>query len=177
MLKLTDYLQREVIRSSKYVWAKSLYIYFFRHGPQQCLLIYRLGKCIHDQGFPTIAKYFFMKLQKNYGVYIHAKAEIDVGLSIPHPTAIVIGQGVRVGKNAVIYQNTTIGGARKGDWKSNHYPAIGENLILFSGAVVIGNVRIGNNCIIAANAVVNKNIANNTTVAGVPAETIKVVNQ
>lgn len=106
-------------------------------------------------------------------MYISRKCSIGIGLQLPHPVGIVIGEGVKIGTNAVIYQHTTLGGARRGDWQANRYPTLGDSVVLFAGVVIAGAVKVGDHCVIGANFVVIKNIPSNSTAVGVPARIIK----
>lgn len=127
-----------------------------------------------NSGRMKLAKFFSDRLQRKYGLFISPKAVIDGKIDFKHPTGIVIGDGVRIGKRVVIFQNVTLGGARMGDWKSNNYPEIGDDTVIFAGAVVVGKVRIGRGCVVGANSVVTKDVADFMTVAGVPAKVIKI---
>ena len=89
----------------------------------------------------------------------------------PHPIGIVIAEGAKLGQNCVIYQNVTIGGKTRVG--KNGFPTIGDNVIIYAGACIIGDVKIGNNVQIGANAVVTKDIPDNCVVAGIPAKIIK----
>jgi serine O-acetyltransferase len=99
-------------------------------------------------------------------------AQIDSTVIFPHPTGIVIGDGVIVRERVRIFQNVTLGGARIGDQRLNRYPEIGADTVLFAGAVVVGDVRIGRNCVIGANAVVLRDLPDNSVAVGVPARNI-----
>jgi serine O-acetyltransferase len=111
-------------------------------------------------------------LEKGYGVYISPNAVIGIGLKLPHPTGIVIGDGVVIGRNCIIYQQVTFGGARLGDAKDSNYPHIGDNVIFFAGAKIIGKISIKSNCIVGANSVVIKDVREGCTVVGIPARII-----
>lgn len=152
---------------------EKLSFYFRGSGSARAILLYRLGKSFYEKGYGRVSSYFFSKLERDFGVYISRKCSIDVGLQLPHPVGIVIGEGVKIGANAVIYQHTTLGGARRGDWQANRYPSLGSNVVLFAGAVVVGAIKIGDNCIVGANSVVIKDIPSNSTAAGVPSRIIK----
>ncbi len=123
-------------------------------------------------GFPLLAKLISNRLQRKYGIFISEKAIIAENLELKHPTGVVIGEGVKIGRNVKIFQNVTLGGARMGDWKEKNYPEVGENTVIFAGAVIVGKIKIGKNSVIGANSVVNKDVPDNTTVAGVPAKVI-----
>ena len=89
--------------------------------------------------------------------------------SFPHPVGIVIAKQAKLGMGCKIWQNVTIGansveGARVGE-----YPTIGNNVLIYAGAVIVGGIEIGDNCIIGANSVVTKSFGANSIIAGVPA--------
>ena len=79
----------------------------------------------------------------------------------------MINENVVCGKNTVIFQGVTIGSMR-----GKGYPKIGDNCVLAAGAKIIGNVNIGNNVFVGANAVVTKDVETGAVVAGIPARTI-----
>ena len=80
---------------------------------------------------------------------------------------IVISREVTMGSHCRIYQNVTIGSGRGG------YPTIGDNVIIYAGAVLCGKINIGNNVVIGANSFVNKSFPDNVVIAGCPARIIK----
>ena len=124
------------------------------------------------KGFLRLARLFTNRLQKIQGIYISPTADFDSSLSLRHPVGVVVGDGVKIGKNVVIYQNVTLGGGRLGDAKNNNYPQIGDNTVIFAGAVVIGKVSVGKNCTIGANSVVLSDIPDGCTAVGAPAKVI-----
>lgn len=117
-----------------------------------------------------IAKYLSNRIALKFGVYISPKAIIGSKVRFPHPTGIVIGEGVRIDEEVVIYQNVTLGGARVGDSFLSKYPRISRNTVVFAGAVIVGDLLVGERCVIGANSVVLKSIPNDTTAVGVPAK-------
>jgi serine acetyltransferase len=91
---------------------------------------------------------------------------LRAGTKFPHPVGIVIAGDVKLGKKCCIYQNVTIGG--KDDFRGRgKRPVIGDNVIAFSGSVIVGDISIGDNVIIAANSVVSKDVPSNSIVFGV----------
>jgi serine O-acetyltransferase len=96
---------------------------------------------------------------------IHPEAEIGPGLFLPHPTGIVIGE-CRIGKNASILQNVTVGSLRK---RILAFPTIGDDVEIWAGAVVVGDIAIGDRVAIGANAVVLEDIPSDSVAVGVPA--------
>lgn len=92
----------------------------------------------------------------------------------PHPLGIVIGIGVKMGNNCIIFQNVTLG-AKNFEFGDN-YPNIGSNVVIGANSVLIGNIKIGNNVVIGACTLVNKDIPDNTIVAGNPMRIIGLKN-
>jgi serine O-acetyltransferase len=99
------------------------------------------------------------------GCYLHPQAEIGGGLKLPHPIAIVVGKGARLGEGLTIYQNVTIGVSRETDV----YPTLGCGVKIFPGAVIVGPVMIGANTVIGANAFVSIDAPDGSVLYGVPA--------
>lgn len=137
--------------------------------------LYKLGNRHHKNKnlfSRLITRWCKYKMASQYGCYISFKAFIASDCKFIHPTAIVIGEGVRIHAGCQIYQCVTIGAARQDEANDNRYPVIEHNCILFAGAKVIGNVTIGYNSIIGANSVVNKDIPPHLIAAGAPARII-----
>jgi len=89
---------------------------------------------------------------------------------LPHPLGIVIGYGVRIGKNVRIQQNVTIGRSHPNE--NQGYPEISDNVRIGAGAVILGDIHIGENSIIGANSVVVNDVKPGSTVVGAPARPI-----
>ena len=92
-----------------------------------------------------------------------------MGIQFPHPNGIVIGDSTIIGNNCIIYQQVTLGGRSIGDAQKGNYPSVGNNVVIFAGAKIIGGINIGDNVIVGANSVVNKDMPADSIVAGVPA--------
>lgn len=134
---------------------------------------YRLSKYFYDKGYTILAQIFKKRLEKKYGLHISLKSEIKYGIKFPHVNGIVIGDGVVMGINCTIYHQVTLGGQRKGDGKKGNYPVVGDNVTIFSGAKILGNVKIGDGSVIGANSVVISDIEPNSVYAGIPAKKIR----
>lgn len=133
-------------------------------------------RCIHyckQQKKIRLAAIVANRLERKYGVFLSPKTDFHPSLRLRHPVGIVIGVGVKIGKDVIIYQNVTLGGARLGDGNSGKYPEIGDRTVIFSGAVIVGKIVIGKNCIIGANSVVLQNVPDNCTAVGAPAKIIR----
>lgn len=117
---------------------------------------------LYQRKHVIISRILEKRFSLKYGCYISRKANIGKNISFRHPVGVVIGEGVEIADNAVIYQNVTIGAAKSGDALKGFYPKIGHNTTIFSGAVIVGNINIGANCIIGANTVLNKDLKSNS---------------
>lgn len=117
-----------------------------------------------------LCMYYNYKIFKKYNIEISCRSFIEDVIKFPHLIGIVIGAYVKIGKNCTIYQNVTLGRKNQDE---DFAPSIGNNVTIYSGAKVIGNVKIGNNVVIGANSVVTKDVPDNSVVAGVPAKIIK----
>lgn len=134
------------------------------------LLIYHFGLFLHQKKIPvlpTIIKYFIRIV---FGPHIGMGARIGKGSVLGYGgIGVVIHHRVVIGNNVSIGQNVTIGGTSK----KYEVPVIGDNTQLSAGAVIVGPVNVGANCVIGANAVVVNDIPDNSVAVGIPAKVIK----
>ena len=105
------------------------------------------------------------------GVEIHPGAVIGKGLFIDHGMGVVIGETAEIGDNCTIYHNVTLGGTGKDTGK--RHPTIGNNVLISTGAKILGPFKVGDNSRIGANAVVLNEVEPDTTVVGVPGRAVK----
>ena len=105
-------------------------------------------------------------------IEIHPAASIGKGVFIDHGAGVIIGETTVVGDGCTIYQGVTLGGTGKDVGK--RHPTIGKNVMIGSGAKVLGPFTVGDNSKIAANAVVLNEIPPNCTCVGVPARVVKI---
>ena len=105
------------------------------------------------------------------GIEIHPGARIGKGLFIDHGMGVVIGETSIIGNNVTLFQGCTLGGTGKETGK--RHPTLGDNIVVGTGAKVLGNIAIGSNSYIGANAVVIKSVPPNSTVVGVPGRITK----
>jgi serine O-acetyltransferase len=101
------------------------------------------------------------------GFEIYYSAEIGKGLKINHGLGLVVGARTKIGNNALLHQGVTFGD------KDSGRPVVGDNVIVYAGAKILGNVNIGHNSIIAANCVCFIDVPENKTAVGVPAKILK----
>ncbi len=105
-----------------------------------------------------------------YGIDIPCSTNIGMGFYIGHFSGIIVSSSTIIGNNVNISQGVTIGAASRGPRKGA--AIIGNEVYIGPGAKIIGKIKIGNNVAIGANAVVTKDIPNNSVVAGIPAKII-----
>jgi len=105
------------------------------------------------------------------GIEIHPGAQIGRGLFIDHGSGVVIGETTIIGDNCTIYQGVTLGGTGKDTGK--RHPTLGNNVIVGTGAKVLGPFTVGDNSKIAANAVVLSEVPPDSTCVGVPARVVR----
>ena len=109
------------------------------------------------------------------GIEIHPGAKIGKRLFIDHGMGIVIGETAEIGNDCTIYHQVTLGGT--GMDKQKRHPTLGNNVLVGTGAKVLGPIYIGNNAKIGAGAVVLNDVKENETVVGVPAKPKNKVEQ
>jgi len=135
----------------------------------QAVLLYRLAHWCYLRRWTYIAWYFCRLNTAWTGADIEFNAEIGPGMFISHPVGIVVGRGTRIGSHVTIFQGVTCG-ARS--WRPDAigtFPTIGDNCFLFAHASVLGPIRIGNDCIIGAHALVTRDLPDRAIARGVPA--------
>ncbi len=105
------------------------------------------------------------------GIEIHPGAKIGKRLVIDHGMGIVIGETAEIGDDCLIYHGVTLGGTGKDSGK--RHPTIGNNVLIGTGAKVLGPFKVGDNSRIAVNSVVLSEIPPDSTAVGIPARVVK----
>ena len=136
------------------------------------VVLFRLSHWFFQKRLSPLAKLVSLINFVVFGLEIAVRCEIGPGLYFPHTQGTVIG-ALRIGMNATIYHNVTFG-AREIDigYHDASRPVVGDNVIVGSGAKVLGAVVLGDNVRVGANAVVLKDVAPGLTVVGIPAAPI-----
>lgn len=147
----------------------SLVTLFCGSGEKRANLLLKISRTLAKKKSNVLAKLVLHYLHREYGCYIHQSAEIGSGFLMMHPDGIVIGAGAVIGKQVTVYQQVTIGAAREGDYEKRNYPTIGDGTVLYAGSKIIGRIKIGRNCIVGANAVVTRDVPDNSVAIGIPA--------
>ena len=109
------------------------------------------------------------------GIEIHPGAKIGRRLVIDHGMGTVIGETAEIGDGCLIYHGVTLGGTGKEQGK--RHPTIGNNVLIATGAKVLGPFKVGDNARIAANAVVLSEVPENATAVGIPAQIVRISGQ
>ncbi len=130
-------------------------------------LAYRVSHKLYISGHTFSARAMSQGAKFLTGIEIHPGAKIGKGLVIDHGTGVVIGETAEIGDNCTLYQGVTLGGTGK-DLGKRH-PTLGDNVLVGAGAKVLGPIIIADNSKVAANAVVLKDIPENSTAVGIPA--------
>ncbi len=104
------------------------------------------------------------------GIEIHPGAKIGEGFFIDHGMGTVIGETAEIGENVTLYQGVTLGGT--GKEKGKRHPTIGNNVVIASGAKVLGSFTVGDNSKIGAGSVVLNTVPPNSTVVGIPGKVV-----
>ncbi|WP_299229303.1 serine acetyltransferase [uncultured Psychroserpens sp.] len=120
--------------------------------------------------FGLLYRFILRRLGYKYGFQIPIRASIGEGFYIGHFGTLVINGQTVIGKNCNIAHNTTIGQSNRGKLKG--VPTIGDFVWIGTGSVIVGNITIGNNVLIAPNSYVNFNVPENSIVIGNPGEII-----
>lgn len=137
------------------------------------ILFYRLNHYLWKKNFKLFARILSQFARFLTGIEIHPGARVGKGFFIDHGMGVVIGETAKIGNDVTLYHDVTLGGttvfSAKGKVMTKRHPTIGNNVIIGSGAQVLGPIKIGDNVKIGSNAVVIRDVEPNATVVGVPA--------
>ncbi|MBQ2945860.1 MAG: serine O-acetyltransferase [Clostridia bacterium] len=150
--------------------ARSSIEIFFLYSGFKAIRSYRRAHKLYLKKHYFLARWISERARRRTGIEIHPGATIGKGLFIDHGTGVVIGETVEIGDNCLIYQGVTLGGTGKD--KGKRHPTLGNNVMVGSGAKVLGPLYIGDNAKIASGAVVLSNVPANSTAVGVPARVV-----
>ena len=136
--------------------------------------LYRVSSFLYSLKLTTLARMLSYITRFLTGIEIHPGAKIGNLLFIDHGMGVVIGETSIIGNNVTIYHGVTLGGISPSEdsvsqINTKRHPTIGNNVIIGSGAQVLGPISVGNKCKIGSNSVVTKDIEENISVVGIPA--------
>lgn len=138
------------------------------------LVTHKIAHFLYNHKCFFLARFVSQLARHLTGIEIHPGAKIGRKLFIDHGMGIVFGETAEIGDNCTIYHGVTLGGTGKDTGK--RHPTLGCNVMVGCGAKVLGPVRVGDNCKIAANAVLLHSIDADSTAVGVPARVVRVSN-
>ena len=176
---MSDFLQSIIDRDPA---AKSKLSLILTYPGVKAVFFHRIANFFNVAKFDLIARIISQFSRFLTGIEIHPGAKIGKNLFIDHGMGVVIGETSIIGDNVTIYHAVTLGGISPSidsDTQRNEkrHPTIGNDVVIGSGAQIIGPIVVGNCARIAANAVVVNDVAENTTMVGVPAKAIRVGNK
>ena len=162
--------------------AKSLASIILAYPGVKAVFFHQVSNFFYKAGFDLIARIISQTVRFFTGIEIHPGAKIGKNLFIDHGMGVVIGETSEIGDNVTIYHAVTLGGSSPSidSERQRHekrHPTIGNDVVVGSGAQIIGPIKVGNNARIASNAVVVKDVPENATMVGIPAKAVKLENK
>ena len=155
--------------------AKSKIEVFLTYSGVKALFYYRMAHALHKRNFRLLARMLSQRAKRITGIEIHPGATIGEKVFIDHGAGVVIGETTEIGDNVTIYQGVTLGGTGKETGK--RHPTIGNNVMIASGAKVLGPVVIGDFVKIGAGSVVAGDIPDNVVAFGNPCKVYRPITE
>ena len=168
---MSDFLQSIIDRDPA---AKSKLSLILTYPGVKAIFFHRIANFFSTAKFHLIARIISQLSRFLTGIEIHPNAKIGKNLFIDHGMGVVIGETSEIGNNVTIYQNVTLGGIAP-SINSNEqrdikrHPTLEDNVVVGSGAQILGPIVIGKNSLIGSNAVVTKNVSEKSIMVGIPA--------
>ena len=155
--------------------ARSKLEIFLLYPGVHAVIFHRVSHWLYCHHLPFLARLNSQLARHITGIEIHPGAKIGRRLVIDHGMGIVIGETAEIGDDCLLYHGVTLGGTGKDQGK--RHPTIGNNVLVSTGAKVLGPFKVGDGARIAANAVVLKEIPENATAVGVPARVVRIAGE
>lgn len=146
--------------------ARSVFEVIITYSGLHAIWLHRLAHALYKRKYYFLARCISQFSRFITGIEIHPGAKIGKGLFIDHGMGVVIGETCEIGNNVTIFQGVTLGGT--GKEKGKRHPTIQDNVLIASGAKVLGSFTIGYNSKIGAGSVVLSEVPPNSTVVGIP---------
>ncbi|MDR0271358.1 serine O-acetyltransferase [Paenibacillus sp.] len=151
--------------------ARRLFEVAFTYSGLHAIWAHRIAHKLYKHRWFTLARIISQCSRFMTGIEIHPGAKIGKRFFIDHGMGVVIGETCEIGDDVVIYQGVTLGGT--GKEKGKRHPTIGNNVVIASGAKVLGSFKVGDQSNIGANSVVLREVPPNSTVVGIPGRIVK----
>jgi serine O-acetyltransferase len=151
--------------------AKSVVEIFLCYPGFHAALLHRVAHWLYRKNVPLAPRVISQVSRLFTGIEIHPGATIGRRFFIDHGMGVVIGETAEIGDDVLIYQGVTLGGT--GNEQGKRHPTIGNNVVIGTGAKVLGSIRIGNNCKIGAGSVVVRPVPDHSTVVGIPGRVVR----
>lgn len=151
--------------------AKSALEIFFCYPGFHSILLHRAAHRLYTGGFPLAARIVSQFNRLLTGIEIHPGATIGRRCFIDHGMGVVVGETAEIGDDVLLYQGVTLGGT--GKEKGKRHPTIGNNVVIGTGAKILGNITIGDHTKIGAGSVVIHSVPDYSTVVGVPGRVVR----
>lgn len=135
------------------------------------ILFHRFSHWLYGAGVPVLPRFLSQISRFLTGIEIHPGATIGRRFFIDHGMGVVIGATTEIGDDVLLYQGVTLGGT--GNERGKRHPTLGNNVVVGTGAKVLGGIRIGNNVKIGAGSVVVHPVPDNSTVVGIPGRVVR----
>ncbi len=135
------------------------------------LILHRIAHKLNYWKIPLIPRIISNISRFFTGIEIHPAARIGRRFFIDHGMGVVIGETTIIGDDVLLYQGVTLGGT--GNEHGKRHPTLGNNIVVGSGAKVLGNIEIGSNSRIGAGSVVVDSVPENSTVVGIPGRIVR----
>ncbi len=152
--------------------ARSKLEIFLLYPGVHAIINHRIAHFFHRHKMRFLARVVSQWSRLWTGIEIHPGAKIGRRLVIDHGMGIVIGETAEIGDDCLLYHGVTLGGTGKDQGK--RHPTIGNNVLVSTGAKVLGPFKVGDNARIAANAVVLSEVPDNSTAVGIPAQIVRI---
>src|SRR6185437_14926253 len=136
------------------------------------VLLHRVAHRMYGAGWYTPARMVSQLSRTLTGIEIHPGATIGRRFFIDHGMGVVIGETAEIGDDVLLYQGVTLGGT--GNEQGKRHPTIGDNVVIGTGAKVLGSIRIGNHVKIGAGSVVVHPVPDYSTVVGIPGRIVRM---
>jgi len=171
---MSDFLQSIMDRDPA---AKSKISLILTYPGVKAIFFHKIANFFAIAKFDLIARIISQFSRFLTGIEIHPKAKIGKNLFIDHGMGVVIGETSEIGKNVTIYHNVTLGGIapsiNSNDQRNTkRHPTLEDNVVIGSGAQILGPIIIKKNSLIGANAVVTKDVPENAVMIGIPAKNV-----